>query len=190
MRTCLTIATCCLAVALGASGAVAAEPPAALNFEVKSLTGKPVKLQEYQGKVVVVVNVASRCGATPQYAGLQEMYDKYKDQGLVILGFPCNQFGAQEPGTAEDIQQFCEKNYGVTFPMFEKVNVNGDDAAPLFKLLTSKETNPEHAGKIRWNFEKFVIGRDGGIVQRFGTGVQPDDPKFVATIEQEISKKN
>ncbi len=192
MRKCLAIVTWSLLAAVAVSGSLSAEEketPKVLNFKMKSLTGKPVDLKEYQGKVVLMVNVASRCGATPQYAGLQEIYDKYKDQGLVVLGFPCNQFGAQEPGTADEIQNFCEKNYGVTFPMFEKINVNGDDAAPLYKLLTSPETNPEHAGKIRWNFEKFLIGRDGKIVQRFATGVQPDDAKFVEAIEKQLAGK-
>lgn len=192
MRKCLAIVTWSLLAAVAVSGSLSAEEketPKVLNFKMKSLTGKPVDLKEYQGKVVLMVNVASRCGATPQYAGLQEIYDKYKDQGLVVLGFPCNQFGAQEPGTADEIQNFCEKNYGVTFPMFEKINVNGDDAAPLYKLLTSPETNPEHAGRIRWNFEKFLIGRDGKIVQRFATGVQPDDAKFVEAIEKQLAGK-
>ncbi|MCA8997295.1 MAG: glutathione peroxidase [Planctomycetaceae bacterium] len=156
---------------------------------MKTLTGKPVDLKEYQGKVVLMVNVASKCGATPQYAPLQSLYEKYKDKGLVVLGFPCNQFGRQEPGSAEDIQEFCEANYGVTFPMFSKIDVNGEEAAPLYKYLTSEETNPKHAGKIRWNFEKFLIGRDGQIIDRFATGVQPDEPQVIAAIEEELAKE-
>ena len=141
--------------------------PAVLDFEVTSLDGKDVELSEYAGKVVMIVNVASRCGATPQYEPLQALYEKYEDKGFVILGFPCNQFGAQEPGSATAIREFCTENYGVTFPMFSKIDVNGDEAAPLYQHLTSEDTNPENAGEIGWNFEKFLISRDGEIVGRF-----------------------
>jgi glutathione peroxidase len=163
--------------------------PAVLNFKMKSLGGKEVDLSKYQGKVVLMVNVASKCGATPQYTPLQELHEKYKDQGLVVLGFPCNQFGAQEPGTATEIEEFCTENYGVTFDMFEKIDVNGEKAAPLYKYLTSKETNPDSPGKINWNFEKFLISRDGKIVSRFKTPISPDDPDVVKAIEAEIGKK-
>jgi glutathione peroxidase len=156
---------------------------------MKSLGGKEVDLSKYQGKVVLMVNVASKCGATPQYTPLQELHEKYKDQGLVVLGFPCNQFGAQEPGTATEIEEFCTENYGVTFDMFEKIDVNGEKAAPLYKYLTSKETNPDSPGKINWNFEKFLISRDGKIVNRFKTPISPDDPEVVKAIEAEIAKK-
>ena len=163
--------------------------PAVLNFKMKSLGGKEVDLSKYQGKVVLMVNVASKCGATPQYTPLQELHEKYKDQGLVVLGFPCNQFGAQEPGTATEIEEFCTENYGVTFDMFEKIDVNGEKAAPLYKFLTSKETNPDSPGKINWNFEKFLISRDGKIVSRFKTQISPDEPDVVKAIEAEIGKK-
>jgi glutathione peroxidase len=163
--------------------------PAVLNFKMKSLGGKEVDLSKYQGKVVLMVNVASKCGATPQYTPLQELHEKYKDQGFVVLGFPCNQFGAQEPGTATEIEEFCTENYGVTFDMFEKIDVNGEKAAPLYKYLTSKETNPDSAGKINWNFEKFLISRDGKIVSRFKTQISPDEPEVVKAIEAEIGKK-
>jgi glutathione peroxidase len=163
--------------------------PAVLNFKMKSLGGKEVDLSKYQGKVVLMVNVASKCGATPQYTPLQELHEKYKDQGLVVLGFPCNQFGAQEPGTATEIEEFCTENYGVTFDMFEKIDVNGEKAAPLYKYLTSKETNPDSPGKINWNFEKFLISRDGKIVSRFKTQISPDEPEVVKAIEAEIGKK-
>jgi glutathione peroxidase len=163
--------------------------PAVLNFKMKSLGGKEVDLSKYQGKVVLMVNVASKCGATPQYTPLQELHEKYKDQGLVVLGFPCNQFGAQEPGTATEIEEFCTENYGVTFDMFEKIDVNGEKAAPLYKYLTSKETNPDSSGKINWNFEKFLISRDGKIVSRFKTQISPDEPEVVKAIEAEIGKK-
>jgi len=163
--------------------------PAVLNFKMKSLAGKDVDLSQYNGKVVLMVNVASQCGATPQYKQLQELHDKYADKGLAVLGFPCNQFGSQEPGSAEEIATFCKDNYAVTFDMFAKIDVNGDNAAPLYKLLTSKETDPKFAGNIKWNFEKFLIGRDGQIVARFATGVKPDAPEVVKAIETELAKK-
>jgi len=162
--------------------------PAALNFKMKSLDGKDVDLSKYEGKVVLMVNVASKCGYTPQYGPLEALHEKYKDQGLVVLGFPCNQFGAQEPGTAEDIEKFCTENYGVTFDMFEKIDVNGEKAAPLYKFLTSKETNPKSPGKVDWNFEKFLIGKDGKIAGRYKSKVSPDDPEFVKVVEKELAK--
>lgn len=164
--------------------------PAVLDFEMKTLDGKDVDLSKYHGKVVMIVNVASECGATPQYEPLQELYETYKDQGLVVLGFPCNQFGAQEPGTAAEIKTFCTENYGVTFDMFSKVDVNGENAAPLFKFLTSEETNPGHSGKIGWNFEKFLISRDGKVVARFKTPVAPDSDEVVKAIKAELEKKS
>ena len=164
--------------------------PAVLNFEMKTLDGKEVDLSKYKGKVVMIVNVASECGATPQYEPLQELYETYKDQGLVVLGFPCNQFGAQEPGTAAEIKTFCTENYGVTFDMFSKVDVNGENAAPLFKYLTSEETNPGHSGKIGWNFEKFLISRDGKVVARYKTPVAPDADEVVKAIKAELEKKS
>jgi glutathione peroxidase len=166
----------------------AAVPPA-LNFTVKNIDGKDVPLSNYQGKVVMIVNVASQCGATPQYAALQDLQKAYKDEGFVVLGFPCNQFGQQEPGSAEEIKQFCTSNYNVTFDMFAKIDVSGEKASPLYKFLTSAETNPQHAGKIGWNFEKFLIGRDGKVVARFKTGVQPDDAQVVEAIKAELAKK-
>jgi glutathione peroxidase len=179
-----------LAVAVQSEDKKAEKPvPAALNFKMKSLEGKEVDLSKYQGKVVLMVNVASRCGATPQYAALEDLSKTYKDQGLVVLGFPCNQFGAQEPGSAEDIREFCTKNYGVSFDLFEKIDVNGENAAPLYKHLTSEKTNPKSAGKIGWNFEKFLIGKNGEIAARFKTGVEPDDPQVVKAIKAELEKK-
>ncbi len=164
--------------------------PAALNFTVKSLDGKDVDLAKtYQGKVMLVVNVASQCGATPQYAPLQDLQKTFKDDGLVVLGFPCNQFGQQEPGSAEEIQKFCTSKYNVTFDMFSKIDVNGEKAAPLYKFLTGAETNPKFAGKIGWNFEKFLIGRDGQVVARFKTGIEPDSDEVVAAIKKELEKK-
>jgi glutathione peroxidase len=155
---------------------------------MKSLAGKEVDLSKYQGKVVLIVNVASQCGATPQYKQLQELHDEYAAKGLAILGFPCNQFGSQEPGSAEDIASFCKDNYAVTFDMFDKVDVNGTGAAPLYKLLTSKATDPRFAGDIGWNFEKFLVSRDGQIVGRFKTPVRPDAPEVIKAVEAELAK--
>jgi glutathione peroxidase len=176
-----------LAMSIGAT--VAADKPAALNFTMKSLGGKEVDLSKFQGKVVMIVNVASKCGLTPQYKQLQALHEKYEKDGLVILGFPCNQFLSQEPGTAEDIQKFCTVNYGVTFPLFAKIDVNGDGACPLYKHLTALVTKPTGAGKISWNFEKFVIGRNGEVVARFSPRTSPDAAEVVKVIEAELAKK-
>lgn len=162
--------------------------PSLLNQKVKSISGEEVNLSKYQGKVLLVVNVASRCGATPQYEQLEALSDKYKDKGLAVLGFPCNQFGAQEPGSEEEIVKFCKSKYDVSFDMFAKVDVNGENAAPLYKQLTSKETNPKTAGDIKWNFEKFLIGRNGEIIARFPTKTKPDAPEVVSAIEAELAK--
>ena len=159
-----------------------------LRFRMKSLAGDEVDLSRYQGKVVMIVNVASKCGYTGQYEQLQRLHEKYADQGLAILGFPCNQFLGQEPGSAEEIQAFCQKNYGVTFDMFAKVEVNGENACELYQVLTSLDTQPKGAGRISWNFEKFLIDRDGMVVGRFGSSTQPDAPEIVAIIERELAK--
>lgn len=158
----------------------------ALDFEVKNIGGEATKLDKYKGKVVVMVNVASKCGLTPQYEKLQSLYSDHKDDGLVILGFPCNQFGSQEPGTEAEIKTFCQENYGVEFDMFSKLNVNGDEAAPLYKYLTAQETNPKGAGKVKWNFEKFVIGRDGKVAGRFGPRVDPTGDEFKAFLTEQL----
>ncbi len=160
-----------------------------LSFTMKALDGKDVNLGKYQGKVVLIVNVASKCGLTPQYEQLQALHDKYSEKGLAILGFPCNQFLWQEPGTAEQIQDFCRVNYGVTFDMFAKVNVKGDEACDLYKTLTALDTEPVGPGKISWNFEKFVIGRDGEVVARFSPRTKPDDPAVLKVIEAELAKE-
>jgi glutathione peroxidase len=178
------------AFAMVVQDALAAEKtPPALNFKMKSLDGKEVDLATYQGRVLLVVNVASKCGLTPQYRQLQALQDKYADQGLVVLGFPCNQFGQQEPGTHEEIRQFCTVNYGVRFPLFAKIEVNGDDACPFYKHLTALDTKPKGAGKIAWNFEKFVIGRNGEVVARFAPPTKPDAPEVLEVIEAELAKK-
>lgn len=142
------------------------------KFEAERLDGTQESMEKYKGKTIVVVNTASKCGLTPQYEGLEELYKTYNEQGLVILGFPCNQFGNQEPGTADDIQEFCQMNYGVSFPMFAKINVNGSDAHPMFKNLKS-ELSGLLGGKIKWNFTKFVIDKTGKPVKRFAPTTEP-----------------
>ncbi|MEX2188572.1 MAG: glutathione peroxidase [Pirellulales bacterium] len=154
-----------------------------------TLDGKDVDLAKYKGKVVIIVNVASRCGNTPQYEQLQSLHAKYGQQGLAILGFPANEFGKQEPGTNAEIAEFCTKNYGVEFDMFAKVVVKGEGQCDLYKFLTSKETNPKFAGDITWNFEKFLIGRDGQVKARFSPRTKPDAEEVIKAIEAELAKK-
>lgn len=161
----------------------------ALQFKMKDIKGKEQDLSQYQGKVILMVNVASKCGLTPQYDALQEVYSKYNDEGLVILGFPANEFGRQEPGTDAQISAFCKENYGVTFPMFSKVVVKGEGQCELYQFLTSEETNPKFAGPISWNFEKFLINRDGEVVARFAPRVKPDSDKVISAIEKELKNK-
>ncbi len=163
--------------------------PAVLNFKMPGLDGKEVDLTAFKGKVVLIVNVASKCGYTPQYEPLQAMHAKLAKDGLVIVGVPCNQFGKQEPGTEKDIAAFCEKNYGVTFTMLSKVDVNGKNACPLYKYLTGKDTNGKFAGPITWNFEKFLIGRNGEVVARFAPNVDPTGEVFQKAISEQLSKK-
>jgi glutathione peroxidase len=163
------------------------EPKNALNFQVVSIDGDKTNLEDYRGKVVLVVNVASACGLTPQYTGLQELYEKYKDQGFVVLGFPSNQFGAQEPGTDSEIKTFCSTKYNVSFPMFSKVDVNGANAVPLYKHLTSQDAPPVGSGKISWNFEKFLIGRDGKLVNRFSPRTKPTDGEVIKAVEAQLA---
>ena len=161
----------------------------ALRFKMESLDGQEVDLAKYAGKVVMIVNVASKCGYTSQYEQLQALHEKYSEQGLAILGFPCNQFLGQEPGSAEEIRQFCRLNYGVTFDMFAKVDVKGKNACDLYRLLTSLDTKPKGAGKIGWNFEKFILDRNGFVVARFGSGTKPDAPEVISIIETELAKQ-
>ncbi len=171
-------------------GSVPAAPPTtALGFKMKSLDGHPADLAQYRGQVLLIVNVASRCGLTPQYKQLQAVYDKYRKQGFVILGVPCNQFKQQEPGTAAEIRQFCTVNYGVTFPLLEKVEVNGPGACGLYQYLTALDTKPQGPGPIAWNFEKFLVGREGQVAARFSPRTKPDAPEVVARIEAELAKK-
>jgi glutathione peroxidase len=180
---------CALAIISTAAEKVSEKAPAALSFKMNSLDGKEVDLGEYQGKVLMIVNVASHCGNTPQYAQLEELHEKFGKDGLEILGFPCNQFGKQEPGTAAEIQKFCTDKYSVSFPMFAKVEVNGDGASPLYKYLTSLDLKPKGKGKVSWNFEKFVVGRDGKVVARFDPRTKPDAKEVMDVIEAELAKK-
>jgi len=156
------------------------------DFTMNSIDGEPTPLSKFQGKVVLLVNVASRCGFTPQYAALEKVYEKYKDRGLVIVGIPANNFGGQEPGSNQEIKTFCSAKYNVTFPMMAKVSVKGGDKAPLYQFLTDKSANPQVGGEIQWNFTKFVVGPDGHPVARFEPDVTPDSPQVVASIEEEL----
>lgn len=157
------------------------------DFVVKDIDGNDLKLEQFKGKVMLIVNVASKCGFTPQYEGLQKIYMRYKDKGLVVLGFPANNFLNQEPGTNQEIKQFCSLNYNVTFPMFSKISVKGKDMAPLYRYLTSKETNPKFAGDISWNFNKFLVDRSGNIVARFGSRTTPESDEMVQAIEKALA---
>ena len=158
------------------------------DITASTITGETITLSKYKGKVLLIVNTASKCGFTYQYDGLQELHEKYEEKGLVVLGFPSNNFLGQEPGTNEEIQTFCRLNYGVTFPMFEKISVKGDNQHPLYIYLTSKQTNPEFGGRITWNFNKFLISRTGKIVDRFSSRTKPQDEKLIAAIEAELNK--
>lgn len=162
--------------------------PASLNFTMKSLDGKDVKLSDYQGKVILMINTASKCGYTPQYEGLQKLYTKYQEKGLVLLGFPANDFKQQEPGTDAAIAEFCKENYGVTFPMFSKISVLGAEKAPLYKYLTDASNDPTKGGEVKWNFEKFLIGKDGKIIGRYRSAVTPQSDEIVKAIEAELAK--
>lgn len=168
----------------------AADAKGPLDFKMKDIDGQSVDLGKYKGDVVLIVNVASKCGLTPQYEQLEEVYSKYKDQGLNVLGFPANEFGRQEPGTNAEIKEFCTSTFNVDFPMFSKIVVKGDDIDPLYEFLTSEETNPGMAGDIKWNFEKFLVGRDGKVVKRFSPRTKPDAPEVIEAIEAELNKKS
>jgi glutathione peroxidase len=177
-----------LAIAVSASAfGVADEVPASvLAATMTTIDGKPFAFAELKGQVILLVNVASKCGNTPQYAALETMYEKYKANGLVIVGVPANNFGAQEPGSNDEIKQFCTSKYNVTFPMLAKVSVKGDDICPLYKYLTTKSPKP---GEIGWNFAKFLVDRNGVVVDRFDPKAKPDDPKVVASVEKALAAK-
>lgn len=190
----ITSASCSSSLALmgdnksAAKESVKMAEKSVLEFTMKNIDGKDIKLDDYRGKVLLMVNVASRCGYTPQYEGLESIYRKYKDQGLVVMGFPANNFMGQEPGTNEEIKTFCKTKYDVTFPMFSKISVAGDDIHPLFRFLTSKETNPEYSGDISWNFNKFLVDRTGNVVNRFATGEKPESDKIAQAIEKALKQ--
>lgn len=156
------------------------------DIPLKTIDGKPATLGEYKGKVLLIVNVASQCGYTPQYEGLQKIYQQYQSQGLVVLGFPANNFGGQEPGTEAEIKEFCTMKFKVTFPMFAKLSAKGADIHPLYKFLTDKETNPNFAGDIKWNFNKFLIDKNGNPIARFDSADKPESPKVTQAIEQAL----
>src|SRR5580693_210900 len=153
------------------------------DFTLNSIDGKPMPLADFKGKVILMVNVASQCGFTPQYTALEAIYNKYKDQGFVILGFPANNFGQQEPGTNEEIKTFCSRKYSVTFPLYSKISVKGSDQAPLYQYLT-KDADPSHTGDIKWNFTKFLVDRNGNVVQRFEPAITPDSADVTSAIEK------
>jgi glutathione peroxidase len=158
------------------------------EITVKDIDGKPVKLDRYKGNVLMVVNVASECGFTPQYEGLQKIYQKYQPQGLVVLGFPANNFGGQEPGSEAEIKTFCTQRFKVTFPMFSKVSAKGSDIHPLYKFLTDTASNPKFAGEITWNFNKFLIDRNGNTIARFESSDEPESAEVTQAIEEALKK--
>ena len=176
----LAVILICQVVSAGAAESIYSVP-------LKDIDGKDTTLQPYQGKVLLIVNVASKCGFTPQYTALEALYQKYQGQGLVVLGFPCNQFAHQEPGTDAEIKQFCTSKYNVTFPMFDKIEVNGPNRHPLYLLLAGKES--PFPGNIGWNFTKFLVGRDGKILKRFNSPVKPDSPEVIQAIESALATK-
>src|ERR1700681_353064 len=159
------------------------------DFTLNSIEGQATPLASFKGKLVLLVNVASRCGFTPQYAGLEALYEKYKDRGFVIVGIPANNFGAQEPGSNQEIKTFCSSKYNVTFPMMAKVSVKGDDKTPLYQYLTDKAASPKTGGEIQWNFTKFLVGPDGQIVARFEPKVTPDSPEVTSAIEKALASE-
>ena len=157
------------------------------DFTLNTIDGQPAPLRSYKGKVVLLVNVASRCGYTPQYTALESVYEKYKDRGFVIIGIPANNFGSQEPGTNQEIKTFCKSKYSVTFPMMSKISVKGGDKTPLYQFLTDKAANPQTGGEIEWNFTKFLIGPDGRVLTRFEPAVEPKSPEVIAAIEKAVA---
>lgn len=182
MKTLLTRLTIVLFLTAAASFAASI-----YDYTVKTIDGTPESLSSYKGKTVLIVNVASKCGYTPQYTGLQKLYTKYKDRGLVILGFPANNFMAQEPGTNAEIKTFCTRTYNVSFPMFSKISVKGDDKAPLYQYLTEQSANSSTHGDIKWNFTKFLLNKDGKVVARFEPAVTPESPEMEKAIDAALN---
>jgi glutathione peroxidase len=173
-------------MALLGMSAMAAEK-SVFDFTLNSIDGQPMPLSSFKGKVVLLVNVASRCGYTPQYAGLQALYEKYKDRGFVIVGIPANNFGGQEPGTNQEIKTFCSAKYHVSFPMMAKVSVKGSDITPLYAFLTDKGAHPETGGEIGWNFTKFLVGPDGKVIARFDSKVEPESAEVTSAVEKALA---
>lgn len=178
-----------LVLTLSIAGLCMAAPANSIyNFTLKSIDGQPVHLASYHGKVLMLVNVASKCGYTPQYAGLESLYEKYKDRGLIIVGIPANNFASQEPGTDAEIKTFCRNKYNVSFPMMSKVSVLGEDKTPLYVFLTDKSVNPQIGGDIKWNFTKFLFDRNGKPVARFEPAITPDSPQVTAAVESALAR--
>jgi glutathione peroxidase len=163
------------------------DPVSPLDFKLKNIDGKEMDLAQFKGKAVLLVNVASKCGLTKQYTALQALYDKYKDQGLVVVGIPANNFSGQEPGTEAEIKEFCSTKYNITFPMTSKISVKGDDKHPLYKFLTEGKVSEEFGGDIEWNFAKFLVDRNGNVMARFSSRTTPDDPKVAEAIEKALA---
>lgn len=186
----LAVAAAVVAVVLprAVSAGPADEPASVLAFKVNDIDGKPVDLATFKGNVLLIVNTASQCGNTPQYAGLEALYNKNKGQGFAVLAFPANDFGRQEPGSDSEIKQFCSSRYNVTFPLFSKITVKGAGIHPLYKYLTTRDTKPVPAGDIGWNFDKFLVNRKGEVIARFKAGEKPDAPKLVAAIEAALAE--
>ena len=187
MQRHLRLATFALFSVLGLGVVDAAGDETVLDHTVEAIDGEKVELKKYEGKALLIVNVASRCGYTRQYAGLEQLSQKYNGKNFAVLGFPCNQFGKQEPGTNAEIHEFCKSKYDVTFDMFSKIDVNSESAAPLYKELTSVDAAPKGAGPVKWNFEKFVIDKNGKVIARFPSSTEPDDPELIAAIEKAIA---
>ena len=173
---------------LALSAAVMFAASSVHDFTLNSIDGKPSPLADYKGKVVLLVNVASKCGYTPQYAGLEKLYEQYKDKGFVIIGVPANNFGGQEPGTNEEIKTFCSRTYNVSFPMMSKVSVKGEDKTPLYQYLTDASANAQTGGEIKWNFTKFLVDKNGKVIARFESKVTPSSPELVSAVEKALAK--
>ncbi len=188
MRKLLSLLALCLAFASTAFAAPAPDTGKVYTYTMKSIDGDPTSFKQFRGKVLFLVNVASSCGFTPQYKALEAIYEKYKDQGLVIVGIPANNFANQESGTDAEIKTFCSKKYNVTFPMMSKVSVKGNDQTPLYQYLTDKTINPTTGGEIKWNFTKFIFDRKGNPVARFEPATTPDSPQVIAAIESALKQ--
>ena len=171
-----------------ALGAMAFGASSVYDFTLNSIDGAATPLSSFKGKVVLLVNVASKCGFTPQYAGLEKLYESYKDKGFVIVGVPANNFGKQEPGSNEEIKTFCSRNYNVTFPMMSKVSVKGEDTTPLYQYLTDKSANPTTGGEIKWNFTKFLVDKKGNVINRFESAVTPEAAELVKAVEAALAQ--